>query len=126
MCFWSIEVLHGTLLLMLRCPSASQGARAIVEATRHGANTVVFLSSAVLCIAWAAASVLRSRDHWRQAAKPPKIDGDGLPARRRMWWALWPFFNLSLITAIIAFVDDVRNGKTWSGFVDFTADDRMW
>lgn len=97
-----------------------------MEATRNGANTQIFLSSAVLCISWAVASVLRSRDHWRQAAKPPRIDRDGLPARRRMWWALWPFFNLSFITATIALVGEFNDGKTWSGLVDVAGDDRLW
>lgn len=101
--------------------------RAIVEWVRHGSGTTMFLSSVVLCVAWAAASVLRSRDHWREAAKEPKIVGDGAPARRKTWWVLWPFFNLSFITAVLALVDDVRHdGKSWSGLTDVLADDRLW
>lgn len=101
-----------------------QGVRAIV----NWADTQVFVSSVVLCLAWAVASVLRSRDHWREAAKPATIDGNGKPVRRRMWWALWPFFNLSLITAITAEVSEVKKGNAggWSDFLDVVADDRLW
>ena len=104
-----------------------QGVRAVVEAVRNGTDTPVFLSSVVLCVAWAMASVLRSRDHWREASKPVKIDGDGSPTRRRMWWALWPFFNLSMITAITAEVNGAQGGTDRrSDFVDVVADDRLW
>lgn len=113
------------LYLFLSC-CAPQGARAIVEAVRHGVDTTIFVSSAVLCVAWALAAVLRSRDHWRQAAMPPKIDAHGLPANRRMWWVLWPFFNLSFITATVAIVSDSNTGKSWSGLVSIAADDRLW
>lgn len=98
----------------------------MVEATRRGANTTVFLSSAVLCVAWGLASWLRSRDHWRQAAKAPKLDAAGRPARRRMWWVLWPFFNLAFITAAVALADEVREGKSWTGLIEVVADDRLW
>ena len=97
-----------------------------MEAVRHGFDTSIFLSSTVLCVAWALAAVLRSRDHWRQADMPPKIDSNGLPANRRMWWVLWPFFNLAFITATVAVVDDANGGKTWSGLVNIAADDRLW
>lgn len=97
-----------------------------MEAVRRGTNTPVFLSSTVLCVAWGLASLLRNRDHWRRAATPPKLDADGRPNNRRMWWALWPFFNLAFITAVIALVDDVRDGKSWTGVVEVMADDRLW
>lgn len=97
-----------------------------MEGARHGFDTSIFISSTVLCIAWAFASVLRSRDHWREAAKPPVIGTGGLPARRKLWWALWPFFNLAFVTAVAAFLDEVRHGKSWSGFMDVVADDRLW
>lgn len=118
----------GPLLLSRRQLFFFQGVRAIVEWVRHGNDTTVFVSSVVLCVAWAAASVLRSRDHWREAAKEPKVIGDdGTVARRKTWWALWPFFNLSFITAVLALVDHVRNdGKSYSGFTDVVADDRLW
>lgn len=103
-----------------------QGVRAVVEWARHGVDTPIFISSTVLCIAWAFASVLRSRDHWREAAKPPMVGAGGLPARRRLWWALWPFFNLSFITAVSAFVENVHHGKRWSGFISAVADDKLW
>lgn len=94
-----------------------------MEWVRHGYGTAVFRSSAVLCFAWAVASALRSRDHWYQAAKPPTLYTDGLPARRKLWWALWPFFNLSFMTALAAVVHD---GKTYDGYVNMVADDRLW
>ena len=97
-----------------------------MEAVRRGVDTSVFISSAVLCVAWALAAVLRSRDHWRQAAMPPKMDAHGLPANRRMWWGLWPFFNLAFITATVAIVNDINAGKSWSGLVSIAADDRVW
>ncbi|CAN0009138.1 unnamed protein product, partial [Ectocarpus sp. 4 AP-2014] len=104
-----------------------QGVRAIVELIRHGADTTVFVSSTVLCIAWAAASVLRSRDHWREAAKEPSIGSDGLPARRKLWWVFWPFYNLSFMTALVAVIDRAgHGGKGWSGIVSVVADDRLW
>lgn len=103
-----------------------QAVRAVVEGVRNGVSTKVFVSSTVLCLAWALASILRSRDHWREAAKAPRIDGHGSPFRRRMWWALWPFFNLSFITAALAFVNEAQHGKSWSGFVDVLGDDRVW
>lgn len=104
----------------------SQGARATVEGIRHGFDTTIFISSTVLCVAWAFASVLRSRDHWREAAKPPSIGANGMPARRRLWWAIWPFFNLSFITAVAAFLESVRDGKSWSGILTVVTDDRLW
>lgn len=97
-----------------------------MEAVRHGADTSVFLSSTVLCVSWVVASVLRSRDHWRKAGQPPKMDENGQPGRRRMWWALWPFFNLSFITATVALVTEGQDGKTWSELVDVVGDDRLW
>lgn len=100
-----------------------QGVRAVVEWARHGANTTVFHSSSVLCIAWAVAAIRRSGDHWQQAAKPPTLDADGLPARRKLWWALWPFFNLSFMTALAAVGHD---DKTHDGFMSVVADDRLW
>lgn len=111
----------------LACPCTPQGVRAIVELVRHGANTTVFVSSTVLCIAWATASVLRSRDHWREAAKEPSIGSDGLPTRRKLWWVFWPFYNLSFMTAMVAVIDRAgHDGKSWSGVVSVMADDRLW
>lgn len=94
-----------------------------MEWARHGTNTTVFHSSLVLCIAWAIASVRRSKDHWQEAAKPPTLGTDGLPARRKLWWALWPFFNLSFMTALAAVV---HGHKTHDGFISIVADDRLW
>ena len=94
-----------------------------MEWARHGFHTPMFLSSAVLCIAWAFASVRRSHNHWHEAAKPPRLDANGLPARRKLWWALWPFFNLSFMTALAAVVHD---GKTHDGLLSIVADDRLW
>lgn len=97
-----------------------------MEGVRHGIDTPLFVSSTVLCFAWAFASILRSRDHWREAAKPPVIGAGGLTSRRKLWWALWPFFNLSFVTAVVAFLDSVRHGKTWSGILSVVTDDRLW
>lgn len=83
----------------------------------------MFRSSVVLCIAWAVASARRSGNHWHEAAKPPTLDTDGLPARRKLWWALWPFFNLSFMTALAAVVHDA---KPHDGLVSVVADDRLW
>lgn len=109
----------------VRCPlrTTMQGVRGIVEWARHGSNTTVFRSSGVLCVAWAIASVRRSKNHWHEAAKPPTLDPDGLPARRKLWWALWPFFNLSFMTALAEVLHD---DKTHDGFMSIVEDDRLW
>lgn len=94
-----------------------------MELARHGWHTPMFRSSVVLCVAWAFASALCNRNHWHEAAKPPKLYTDGVPARRKLWWALWPFFNLAFMTALAAVVHE---HKTHDDFVSVVADDRLW
>lgn len=80
----------------------------------------------ILCAAWAVAVVLRNRDHWLQALSPPVLDTDGRPGRRRMWWVLWPFFNLALITSAIALWDDYRHKEGTMSFINYVEDDKLW
>lgn len=97
-----------------------------MEGVKNGIDTSVFLSSAVLSAAWALAVVLRNRDHWLQALSPPVLDAQGRPGRRRMWWVLWPFFNLALITSAIAVADDYRDKEGIQSVMNYVEDDKLW
>ncbi len=95
-----------------------------MEWVRHGYSTTIFRSSAVLCVAWATASLLRSTLHWQAAAKPARIVGvSGRPARRRLSWLFWPFFNLAFMSALAVIVHDGNAHHDWRRMV---ADDRLW
>jgi len=94
-----------------------------VEWARHGYSTTIFRSSAVLCVAWATASLLRGTLHWQEAAKPARIGASGRPARRKLSWLFWPFFNLAFWSALAVIV---RGGNIHHDFRRMVADDRLW
>lgn len=95
----------------------------MVEWLRHGYTTTIFRSSAVLCVAWATASLLHGTLHWQEAAKPARIGADGRPARRKLSWLFWPFFNLAFMSALAAIVHD---GNVHHELGKLVADDRLW
>ncbi|CAN0115459.1 unnamed protein product, partial [Discosporangium mesarthrocarpum] len=101
-----------------------QGVRAVLEACNHGFNTNLFVTGTTMCVAWLLAITAVTHDHWTQAAIFPVLDDAGQPKRQRMWWALWPFFNLSFITAITAYFTEGQ--QKHDHLIDYLADDSLW
>ncbi|KAG5191529.1 ABC transporter type 1, transmembrane domain-containing protein [Tribonema minus] len=100
------------------------GAKAVIEAVDGGDRSDVTMH-AVLCASSVIAAACRDADHWQHS---PEYVGPAphapSPRRRRAWLWLFPYFNLTFVTALLRYVRGDSGGAT--SFVDYMSQDELW